>query len=43
MGGRDPTKITLIPIRMRKRTGEIRRRVLVLRKVSFQREVSKIL
>jgi len=37
MGGREPTKTRLIPRRMRNRMGEIRRRVLVLRKVSFQR------
>jgi hypothetical protein len=38
MGGREPTKTRLIPRRMRKRMGEMRRRVLVLRKVSFQKE-----
>jgi len=43
MGGREPTKTMLIARRIRKRMGEMRRRVLVLREGSFQREVSKIL
>jgi hypothetical protein len=37
MGGREPTKMILIPRRMRKRVGKMRRRIFVLRKVSFHR------
>jgi hypothetical protein len=37
MAGREPTKTMLTARRMRKRIGEMRRRVLVLRGISFQR------
>jgi len=38
MAGREPTKTMLTARRMRKRIGEMRRRVLVLRGNSFQKE-----
>jgi len=39
MDGREPTKTMLIAKRIRKRMGEMKRRVLVLRTGSFQTEV----